>query len=475
MRERDGQKVVRFAETFGRLTRGIQAGQPFLPRPWQRDLLVDLTASGAREAYVQMPRKNGKSALGSILALHGLCADGEPGAEVYSVASTRDQARIVFETARRMVELGPLAKSLTLYRNEIVHRPSGSRYKALAAEAGAHEGLNPSLVIFDEVHALGSRRELFDVMRLGMGTREHPLLLGITTPGVMYGRDGRESLARGLYTYGLSVRSGEVVDPDFFFRVWEAPLGCPVDDRLAWAEANAALGDYLALEDMEAAVRTTPENEFRTKRLGQWVVSHAAWLPTGAWEACEAVEVPRDGTAVVLGFDGSKSRDATALVGATIEPQPQVFVVQVWERPLHAPMSWQVPRAEVHRAVSEAGGRWDVRELVADPSLWVSELQEWSAEGVPVVEFPQSPSRMVPATQRFYEAVVTSSLRHDGSPTLARHVGNTVVRPNGQVSKEHKDSGRKIDAAVASIMAYERAAILGALKRRRPIYVLTSV
>jgi phage terminase large subunit-like protein len=472
MRERDGEKLVRFAQTFGRITRGSQAGQPLVLRPWQVELVSDLAASGAREAYIQLPRKNGKSAIGSVLALHGLCADGEPGAEVYSVAGTRDQARIVFEGAKRMVELGPLAKSLTCYRNEIVHRPSGSRYKALAAEAGAHEGLNPSLVIFDEVHVLGSRRELWDVMRLGMGTREHPLLLGITTPGVMFGRDGRDSLARSMYQYGKNILSGQVIDEDFFFRCWEAPESCDVEDRDAWHVANPGLGDFLAVGDMESAARTTPENEFRTKRLGQWVVSHTAWLPTGAWEGCEALPAPERGTAVVLGFDGSKSRDATALVGATIEPSPQVFVVKVWERPHNAPMSWQVPRDEVEAAVIDATKTWDVREMASDPSLWLSELQSWASQGVPVVEYPQSPSRMVPATQRLYEAVVTGELRHDGANTLARHIGNAVVRPNGQIGKEHKDSGRKVDAAVAAIMAYDRAAILGASKRRKAIYVV---
>lgn len=461
-----------FALRFGIETRGSRAGKPIPLRGWQKQLLSDLAASGAREAYVQLPRKNGKSALGSILALHGLCADREEGSEVYSVASTRDQARIVFETAKRMVELGPLARSLTCYRNEIVHRPSGSRYKALAAEAGAHEGLNPHLVVFDEVHALGSRRELWDVMRLGMGTRECPLMLGITTPGAMFGRDGRTSLAKGLYDYGRAVAAGEVEDPTFFFRCWESPAGCDIQDRAAWAAANPALGDFLDEADMESAVRTTPENEFRTKRLGQWVVSHSAWLPTGSWESCESLPAPPPGTAVVLGFDGSKSRDATALVGATIEPDPQVFVVQVWEKPPTAPLSWQVPRADVSRTVDEACRTWEVRELVSDPTLWLSELQEWSAQGVPVVEFPQSPSRMVPATQRFYEAVVTRSMRHDGSTVLARHLGNAVVRPTGQIGKEHKDSGRKVDAAVAAIMAFERACVLGATRRRAPVYVL---
>lgn len=472
MRERDGDRLVRFAEVFGRETRGRNSGKPIPMRPWQKDLLRDLAASGAREAYIQLPRKNGKSALGSILALHGLCADHEEGAEVYSIAKTREQAGIVFNTAKRMVELGPLSKSLTPYRNEIIHKASGSRYKALAADAGAHEGLNPSLVIFDEVHALGSSTDLRDVMRLGMGTREAPLLLYITTPGVMYGTDGRQSLAHSLYEYGKRIESGEIDDPNFFFRVWEAPIGCDINDREAWQVANPGLGDFLAIEDMEAAIRTTHENEFRTKRLGQWVSAHNAWLPAGAWDDCDVVTEPDSTAKVVLGFDGSKSRDATALIGATIEPSPQVFVVKIWERPLNAPLSWQVDRADVEMTINEACAKWNVAEIVADPYLWVSELQEWANRGLPVVEMPQHPSRMVPATQRFYEAVTTKSMKHDGNKTLARHLGNAVIKPNGQIAKENKDSGRKIDAAVAAVMAYERASALGQTKQRAKPVVL---
>lgn len=458
MNERDADRLVRFARRFAVETRGELAGKLIPWRDWQIDTLRRIVESRARIAYVQLPRKNGKSALGSVVALFGLIADNEPGAEVYSVASSRDQARIVFDTARRMVEMHPaLAKRVKVYRNELVYPPLGARYKALAAEAGAHEGLNPSLVVFDEVHALGSRRELWDVMRLGMGTRRSPLLLAITTPGVMYGRDGRQSLAHELYEYSRRIAAGELEDPDFMAAVWEAAQGCDVEDEAEWGSANPALGDFLSMDDMRAAVKSTPENEFRTKRLGQWVASHTAWIPTGAWSACDVEAAPRPGAPIVLGFDGSKSRDATALIGATIDPEPALFVVGVWERPRMAPLGWQVPRAEVEATLAQAMETWDVREIVADPTLWVSELQAWSARGWPVVEYPQSPSRMVPATQRFYEAVTGGTMVHDGDPVLERHVAASIIRPNGQIGKDHKDSPRKVDAAVAAIMAYERA------------------
>ncbi|MEW6473437.1 MAG: terminase large subunit [Actinomycetota bacterium] len=450
-----------FAERFCRQTRGSQAGTLYTLRDWQKRLLVDLAESGARRAYIQMPRKNGKSMLGAVLALHGLFVDGEQGAEVYSVAGSRDQARLVFDEACRMVQLDPfLSKHLTVQRYQILHKPSGSKYRVLAAEAGTAEGLNPHLVVFDEVHVLGSDRRLWDVMNLGSGAREHPLVLGITTPGVRYGTDGRDSLAWTLWDYSRRIESGEVSDPTFFSRIWEAPEGSGLWDVDAWERANPGLGDFLSVEDMEAAALTTPENEFRTKRMGQWVNAQAAWLPYGSWEACAELSQNSDGASVVLGFDGSFSGDGTALVAATIEPNPRVTLVGLWERDPQAPASWRVDHAEVEAAVLGALQRYDVRELVCDPHLWQRDMEAWAQQGVPVVEFPQTPSRMVPATQRFYEAVTTGTMRHDGNPSLARHLGNAVIRPNGQIAKEHKDSGRKIDAAVAAVMAYDRAATL---------------
>lgn len=474
MRTTDGDRLVRFTETCCRLTRGSGSGTLIKLRPWQRQLLVDLAASGARRAYIQMPRKNGKSMLGAILALYSLLADGEAGAEVYSVAGSRDQARLVFDEACRMVRLDPwLSRNLKPYRYEIVHRPSGSRYRVIAADAGHAEGVNPHLVIFDEVHVAGSDRRLWDTMNLGSGTREAPLVLGITTPGVRWGNDGRDSLAWSMYDYAARQRTGEVDDPHFFSRVWEAAPGCDVWDRPSWRTANPAMGDFLSEADMEAACKSTPENEFRTKRLGQWVSAQTAWIPYGAWdEGLDERPPPGPRVPVVLGFDGSFSNDSTALIGSTVEAEPYVWIVGLWEKDQTLPANWRVSHEAVEAAVFAAAAEWDVRELVCDRKLWQRDVEDWERRGLPVVDFPQTPARMVPAAQRFYEAITTGAMHHSGDPRLARHVGNTTLRPNGHISKEHKDSGRKIDAAVAAVMAYDRAAFLAHTPTRAPIFVI---
>lgn len=453
-----------------RISRGERAGQLIELRQWQQQLLVDLAAAPFRRALIGLPRKNGKSLFGSIVALYSLMADREAGAVVVSAAADRDQARLVFGEAQRLVELDPyLSKHLTVYRNEILHKPSGSRYRVLSSEAYTKEGLDVFLAVVDELHAHPAR-DLYDVLSLATGARKHPLVLAITTAGVRYDRNGRDTLCYELYEYGKRLQAGEADDPDFFFRWWE-PSRPDVnhEDPAVWAEANPAFGDWLEPVDFEAAVRVTPENEFRMKRLNTWTAAQTAWLPYGAWEGCVRPAVVAPGAAVVLGFDGSFSGDSTALVAATVEAEPFVFPVECWERPLQAPGAWRVDHALVEAAVLEACRRWNVRELVADPHLWQRDMEAWAKQKVPVVEFPQGPARMVPATRRFYEAVVTGVMRHDGDPQLARHVGNAVVRPNGQLSKEHKDSGRKIDLAVAAVMAYERAAVLGAQPVRRAV------
>jgi phage terminase large subunit-like protein len=166
---------------------------------------------------------------------------------------------------------------------------------------------------------------------------------------------------------------------------------------------------------------------------------------------------------VVLGFDGSFNADTTALVAVSVDDAPHVEVVELWERPAGAPDGWQVPIIAVEDAIRAACSRWQVRLIVCDPFRWARTFQVLEGEGLPVEAFPQSPQRMTPATVRFYEAVTNGSLTHDGDPRLARHVGNCVVRVDSRgtrLSKQHKHSTRRIDLAVASVMAFARASEL---------------
>lgn len=464
-RRGDGPVAVDFINGLCKITKDTVAGsvgEPIVLRPWQVSLLESLLARRTdgryrhRQALIGMPRKNGKSALGSGLGLFGLLF-GPEGGEVYSCAAEREQARIVFGMAKRMVELEPeLAEVITPYRDVLEVKSTGSVYRVLSAEAYSKEGLNPTLVIFDEVHAQPNR-ELWDVMALAMGARVEPLMVGITTAGVMADSTGRDSLCYEMYRHGQNVAQGLVVDPSFFFAWWEPKDGVAADHASprVWAEANPGLGDIVAEEDFAATLPRTPENEFRTKRTNVFTAGQVAWLPFGAWERLASSDPIPDGADVVLGFDGSFNNDSTALVVVSKGDTPHIDVVDCWE-----PEGEAVPIIDVEETIRQACRRWNVREIVCDPFRWARTYQVLEAEGLPVIEFPQSPQRMVPATQRFYEAVVNQTITHSGDARLARHVGNAVIRTDARgsrLSKDSKGSPRRIDLAVAAVMALDRA------------------
>jgi phage terminase large subunit-like protein len=318
------EPVTEFIGAYGRITKDSvagKAGSSLVLRDWQKSLVEHLFAwdeDGLRNrvSLVGMPRKSGKSALGSAIGLYSLIL-GPKGAEVYSVASEKEQARIVFSDARRTVEASPELSAITkLYRDAIELPSFNSVYRVLSADSASKEGYSPTAVIFDEVHAQADR-SLWDVFSLAMGSRgKLATMIGITTAGVRSDRTGKDSIAYSLYQYGQRVARGEEQDDSFFMAWWESEG----DHRLreTWMEANPGFGDLSAESDFESAIRRTPEAEFRIKRCNQWVSSVETWLPAGVWDerVGEVVLTPDD--EIVLGFDGSYNGDASVICGAVI-------------------------------------------------------------------------------------------------------------------------------------------------------------
>jgi phage terminase large subunit-like protein len=309
-RGRRQEPIVGFAEKFGIITKDSVAGrsgEALRLRDWQRSLLEHMFAAEVggyrhQSQLVLMPRKNGKSALGSVIALYGLIL-GPKGNECYSVAAEKEQARIVFSDARRMIEASPELSALTkLYRDAIELPSMGSVYRVMSAEAYSKEGLSPTMTVFDELHAQ-KNRDLYDTFSLAMGARgKLSTLIAISTAGVRMDSTGRDSICFSLYQYGQKVARGEVDDPTFFMAAWEAPEDSDHRKPETWRLANPGFDDINTQSDFESAVRRTPEAEFRTKRCNQWVSSQTSWLPSGAWEACEGkFEVSPDDE-IVLGL-----------------------------------------------------------------------------------------------------------------------------------------------------------------------------
>lgn len=465
----DGLAVCDFLELL-RVTKdtvGARAGDRLVLRDWQRRLLGQLFARRSdgrlkyRSALVGIARKNGKSALLSGIALYGLLLEGA-GAEVYSVAGDRDQARIVFEQAKRMLEADEdFTELVRIYRDVIEVPSTGSVYRVLSSESRLAEGLSPTLVCFDELH-VQPNDDLWNVMSLGSGARVDPLVVAITTAGSRTYSNGQDSICYRLYQHGKRVVSGEEVDPSFFFAWWEPEAGESADhtDRAVLAQANPGIGDLVSIEDLETSRMRVSENEFRTKRTNVFVVAQESALPHGVWDSlADRDRVVPDGTEIVIGFDGSWSGDSTGLVGCTDDGF--LFVVDAWER-LDDP-HWRVPIADVEASILSACRRWSVREVACDPYRWQRTMQALEDEGVPIVEWPTNAvARIIPAWQKFYDAVMDGTVSHDGDPRLARHVENMRIKRDargGRPVKEARESSRKIDLGICAVLAFDRATV----------------
>lgn len=461
------KRVDAFAREFLKVPRGTDAREPFRLRPWQLDIvkaLFPMCGARPRQGVLSLPRGNGKSQLAAVLAAYALFADDVEGAEIVVVATDERQARRMLHTVRRMVELEPrLAEQTQVFADRLVVPHTDSVLTALPADVAAAQGWGPTLALCDELHMV--KRDLWDAMALAAGKHDRSLCLGISTPA-----DSPDSVMFDLVEHGRANPG----DRSFVLVEYAAPAGCDVADEAAWKVANPALGDFLHLDALRATVATTREPAFRRYRLGQWVTGSESWLPWGAWAACtDGTRVVSDDEPIVLAFDGSASGDSTALVGCTVN-NPHLFVVDVWEHPPND-AGWRVPRREVDATVDAAFARWRVVELAADPWGWRSEIEAWAARHGErrVLQWNTAEARrMAPATDRLYQAVTGRTVTHDGDSRLATHVGNCVAKagPMGDlVSKDRRMSPRKIDAAVAAIVAHDRAAYHAKSKPRRRV------
>jgi len=450
----DGALVAQFAEQWLTLNKGVRAGEPLRFTSWQRWLLNGLLERRSdgrlrfRRALVGLPRKQGKSLMGSALALYGLFA-GESGAEVYSAAGDRQQGRIVFGEAKKQILASPLlSQECKVYRDAIEVPRYGAVYRVLSSDGKMQQGLNPSLVIFDELH-VQPNDDLWDALTLGSGARVDPLVVGITTAG--YDLD---SLCGRLYNYGKSVAAGDVKDDTFGFYWWEAATDCSIDDRKQWRRANPnlALG-LLDAQDMTVAVRQTSEMAFRRYRLNQWVRTQESWLPVGAWERLLGTVTLDTDLPCWVGIDMALKHDSIAVVVA--QPQSDRIAVQarIWH-PDVAPLEV----ADVEQHLRTLHNTLNVQEFAYDPAFFQRSAEALYDDGLPMVEFPQSPQRMVPACGAAYDLIVSGKVLHDGQPMFTDQVMSAAQRmtDNGWRLSKGK-SRRKIDAAIAMCMALDRA------------------
>lgn len=455
----EGRRVARF---IGHLTLGgSYLGRPFRLLAWQIGFLLGayaLRSDGSRKhrtVILGVARKNGKTQLAAAIALYHLCADKRDAApEVVCAANTREQAKLLFREAARMVRMSPmLAEICTVQRDQIICHATGGRFIAVSADAGVQQGLNPTCVIMDE-YAQAKTSDLFDALTLGSAQRNEPLFLVISTAGPL--PDGPFAQ---LVDHGQRVMSGEAEDDSVYCEWHGVHPGEDVDhtDPAVWERCNPSWS-IMNHADFAASVKRTPEANFRMYRLNQFVRGGSAWLPHRSWSDLDTGERFAPGDEIVVALDAAWRNDSTAIVGVRLSDL-HVDTLGHWEAPIDDP-HWRTPTAQVMDRVREVCREYAVREVACDPAWFSVQLQMLTDDGLPMVEFPNSVARMVPATQAAYASIVDAEITHSGDKALARHLGNAVIKADGRgerITKESPTSRRHIDLAVAFVMALHRA------------------
>ena len=498
-------------------TTGEWYGKPFQLMPWQEQIIRDIfgivDADGNRQfrtAYVEVGKKNGKSELAAAVALYLLFADGEAGAEVYSCAADINQASIVFNTAKAMVEqCGDLSKlsKLVPSTKRIIFPHTNSFYRVLSSETKSKQGFNVSGLIFDELFAQQTR-ELFDTMTKFTGdARRQPLYFLITTAG----RD-KTSICYEIHCKAKAVLDGSKIDPSFYPAVFGIEEGDDWEDERVWRRVNPSIGVTIPFETVQAAYEQAKQNpaeemHFRQFRLNEWCNADIRWMPMDKWDACgqrdaganspsahAQLEEEMEGRACYGGLDLSSTGDLTALVlvfpPAGSDTKYTVLpyywlpedVIDLRTRRDHVPYAvWKkmgvfnttegnvVDYEFIVAFIAKLSERFRIREIAYDrygAEKIRRDLEELGAEhAFEVIPFGQGFISMSPPSKDFYQFVMEGRIRHGRHPVLDWNMGNVIIDQDaaGNIKPNKKKSTEKIDGVVAMIMGLARATLGGGI------------
>nr|DAE86882.1 MAG TPA: Terminase large subunit [Caudoviricetes sp.] len=477
-------------------TKGTWAGKPFELIDWQeqiiRDLFGVLKPNGYRQfntAYIEIPKKQGKSELAAAVALLLLCGDGEERAEVYGCAADRNQAKIVFDVAVDMVRFCPaLSKRVKILESQkkITYLPTNSSYQVLSADVANKHGFNTHGVIFDELHTQPNRK-LFDVMLQGSGdARMQPLYFLITTAG-----NDTNSICYEVHQKAIDIAEGRKVDPTFYSVIYGAAEDEDWTDPKVWKKANPSLGITVGVDKVKAACESAQqnpgeENAFRQLRLNQWVKQSVRWMPMDKWDAC-AFPVSEDdleGRICYGGLDLSSTTDITAfvLVFPPLDEEDKYYILpyfwipeetldlrvrrdhvpyDLWERQgtLMTTEGNVVHYGYIEKFIERLGEKFNIREIAFDRWGAVQMMQNLEGMGFTVVPFGQGFKDMSPPTKELMKLVLEEKIAHGGHPVLRWMMDNIFIRtdPAGNIKADKEKSTEKIDGAIATIMGLDRA------------------
>ncbi len=477
-------------------TKGTWAGKPFELIDWQeqiiRDLFGTLKPNGYRQfntAYIEIPKKQGKSELAAAVALLLTCGDGEERAEVYGCAADRQQAAIVFDVAADMVRMCPaLSKRVKILASQkrLIYTPTNSFYQVLSAEAYSKHGFNIHGVVFDELHTQPNRK-LFDVMTKGSGdARMQPLYFLITTAGT-----DTHSICYETHQKAKDIIEGRKIDPTFYPVIYGADESDDWTDPKVWKKANPSLDITVGIDKVKAACESAKqnpgeENAFRQLRLNQWVKQAVRWMPMEKWDKC-AFSIDEDeleGRVCYGGLDLSSTTDITSfvLVFPPLDEEDKYIILpyfwipednltlrvnrdhvpyDVWERQgcLQTTEGNVVHYGFIEQFIERLGERFNIREIAFDRWGAVQMVQNLESMGFTVVPFGQGFKDMSPPTKELMKLVLEQKIAHGSHPVLRWNMDNIYIRtdPAGNIKADKEKSTEKIDGAVATIMALDRA------------------
>ena len=432
----EAARARRWIERYLVLPTGTGAGFPMKLPSFERTILETLYDSLA--CFCSLPAANGKTTLLAAIALERICR-GDAYAEVDVLATKEDQAGMLVEAAKRMVEACPELVPLCAWHAHdaiLEYRPTGSIITAHPTKLSAVQGLNFSLAIIDEVGF--ARDEIVESLLARVGKRPDAHCIGIGTPGF----EGNM-----LQRIRAATRDGEL-PPGVRFLEWAAPESCSTEDRRAWRTANPAMAaGFLRAEALAMQQAMLSEREFRTYHLGQWVDEAAGWLPQGAWESCPDVPPPPDGSEIVLAVDGTYRR-TSAVVGATLSGE--VFFGYAAEA---------ATDEELAAVIANAVERYEVVEVTHPrrirPGLFAS-LRE---QGLVVEPWDSGPDVEATSANELYRAIVEGRIAHDHDPLVTAHMAAVRVRwsIDGSIRLARPEDGGSADAAFAVRAAWWRA------------------
>lgn len=492
--KKKADRAVTFIENLCH-TKGKWAGTPFWLLPWQEQLIRDIFGivkpDGNRQfrtAFVEICKKVGKSELAAAVALYLLYADNEPSAEVYGAAADRQQASIVFDVAKQMVEMSPaLMKRSKLMgaTKRIVNYSNAGYYQVLSAEVGGKHGFSVSGLVFDEIHTQPNR-QLYDVLTKGSSdARQNPLHFIITTAG-----NDRHSIAYELHTKAVDILEGRRVDPTFYPVVYGLKDDEDWEDEANWYKVNPSLGYTVDIERLRDAYREAKQNPadeitFKWLRCNMWVSSTVAWIPDAIYmRGNEPIDMDAlAGRDCYAGLDLSSTGDITALVlifpprdeeekyvllpyfwipEETIPRRVKANSVpyDIWEKQGYI-MSTEgnvIHYDFIEKFIMYLSEKYHILEIAVDRWNATQMIQNLEGEGFTIVPFGQGFSSMSAPTKEFYRLLMEGRIIHGGNPVLRWMAGNVVIDtdPAGNIKVTKAKSKEKIDGIVAAIMALDR-------------------